>query len=208
LRLDLRRLGAESPGALVVLPNPETERRSETRFRIVLAAWATDIAAELNTTYGELVELHVGAMRYPARELSVDPHGPELCGQPAEDAGFDVEPLIPLTVQTGRHAQLEVLVTNRTERTEVLISNGALSSVVTDGSGSVVGRFVGPQYARRVGFEIAPEQTRPVPVRIGTASMVPELGYAVPPGQWTLVVVLQTETGTLLLAPLDLTVSE
>lgn len=147
-------------------------------------------------------------MRFPARELSVNPHGPELRGELAEDAGIDVEPLAPLTVRTGRHARLEVLITNRTGRTEVLFSNGALSSVVTDGSGSVVGRFVGPQYARRVGFEIAPHQTRPVPVLIGTASVVPELGYAVPPGQWTLVVELHTEAGSMLLAPLDVTVSE
>ena len=83
-------------------------------------------------------------MRFPARELSVNPHGPELRGEPAEDAGIDVEPLAPLTVRTGRHARLEVLITNRTGRTEVLFSNGALSSVVTDGSGSVVGRFVVP----------------------------------------------------------------
>jgi hypothetical protein len=37
--------------------------------------------------------------------------------------------------------------------------------------------------------------------------MVPELGYAVPPGQWKLVVVLATETGTMLLAPLELTIT-
>ena len=47
LRVDLLRLGEESPGALVVWPNPHTERRSERRFRIMLAAWATEIAGTL-----------------------------------------------------------------------------------------------------------------------------------------------------------------
>lgn len=46
LRVDLRRLLEEAPGALVVLPDPDSER-SENRIRIDLAAWATDIADEL-----------------------------------------------------------------------------------------------------------------------------------------------------------------
>lgn len=44
LRVDLRRLLEESPDALVAFPDPESER-SERRFRIELAAWATEIAA-------------------------------------------------------------------------------------------------------------------------------------------------------------------
>jgi hypothetical protein len=208
LRVDLQRLIAESPGAFLFGPNPDSERRYEKRIRIGLAAWATDIAAELHATYGNFVDLQVGAMRFPARELLVNPHTLQLHGEPAEDAGFGVEPLAPLTVRSGRHAHRDLLITNRTERTEVLITNGELSSAVTNSSRAVVGRFAGPHTLARVGFEIAPQQTRPVPVLIGTASVVPELGYAVPPGQWTLVVVLHTETGSMLLAPVDLTVSE
>ena len=208
LRVDLQRVLVESPGAFLFGPNPDSERRYEKRIRIGLAAWAADIAAELHSTYGDFVELEVGAMRFPAKELLVNAHALQLRGEPADGAGFGVEPLAPLTIRTGRHVLLDVLVSNRTERTEVLITNGELSSVVTDSSGAVVGRFVGPHTLARVGFEIAPDQSRPVPVLIGTASMVPELGYAVPPGEWTLVVVLRTEAGSMLLAPLDLTVSE
>ena len=60
--MDLLRLREESPGALVVSPNPYTQRRSERRFRIVLAAWATEIAGRLKATYGDVVDLQVGAM--------------------------------------------------------------------------------------------------------------------------------------------------
>jgi hypothetical protein len=56
LRVDLRRLLEESPDALVVFPDPDSERREE-RIRIHLAAWATDIAATLNAKYGSLVDL-------------------------------------------------------------------------------------------------------------------------------------------------------
>lgn len=55
LRVDLLRLLEESPGALVVGPNPHSERRSGRRFRIDLAACATEIAAEPKAKYGEAV---------------------------------------------------------------------------------------------------------------------------------------------------------
>ncbi|GAA1602968.1 hypothetical protein [Kribbella karoonensis] len=51
------------------------------------------------------------------------------------------------------------------------------------------------------------ERRRERPALIGTASLVPDLGHAVPPGRWGLVVSLQTETsGHLLSEPLELTV--
>jgi hypothetical protein len=199
---------AEAPGAFRFGPDPDSERRSETRIRIGLAAWATDIAAEMHATYGDFVDLHVGAMRFPTRELLVNVHALQLRGEPAGEAGFEVEALAPLVVRTGHDARRDVLVTNRTARAEVLITNGELSAEVVDGSGGVVGLFPGPHTLARVGFEVGPHESRPVPLMVGTASVVPELGYAVPPGEWRLVVVLQTETGSLLLAPLDITITE
>jgi hypothetical protein len=35
--------------------------------------------------------------------------------------------------------------------------------------------------------------------------MVPDLGYAVPPGQWRLVIALQTDNGNTLTEPLEIT---
>ncbi|HET6741840.1 MAG TPA: hypothetical protein VFH76_23010 [Kribbella sp.] len=46
-----------------------------------------------------------------------------------------------------------------------------------------------------------------MPVLIGTAVVVPDLEYAVPPGLWGLVVVLATESGVVLRASLELTVT-
>jgi hypothetical protein len=180
LRVDLRLLLEESPGALVVGPDPDYERR-EQRIRIELAAWATDIAATLNGKYGSLVDLRVGAMTFPAGQLLVSEHARQLHGAPADSAGLEVEPLSPLSVRTGRFTHEEVLVTNRAAHEQVLLTNGALTSAVTDNSGTVVGLYVGPHTLARVGFAIEPHQSRPVPVLIGTASVVPDLGYAVPP---------------------------
>lgn len=209
LRVDLRRVSEESPGALRVFPVPDRVRR-EPPFYIELAAWAIDVAAMLHAKYGSLVDLRVGAMTFPARQLWVTGHARQLHGAPAEPAGLDVEPLSPLSVRTGRFTKEDVLVTNHAAHTQVLATGGDLRSAVTDSSdssGSVVGRYVGPHTAKRVEFWIEPHQSRPVPVLIGTASMVPDLGYAVPPGQWGLVIELQTDSGSLQLAPLELTIT-
>lgn len=206
LRVNLRRLLEESPGALVVLPDPDSERR-ERPIRIDLAAWATDIAEELHAKYGGLVALRVGAMTFPARQLVVNEHSRQLRGAPAELAGLDVRAETPLSVRTGRSERKDVVVANRTDREQVLLTAGELGSRVTDGSGNVVGMFVGPHAMPRVGFSIEAHGSRSVPVLIGTASVVPELGYAVPPGQWNLVVSLQTDEGFMLSAPLGITVT-
>ncbi|MEV6271587.1 hypothetical protein AB0L64_30780 [Kribbella sp. NPDC051936] len=46
-----------------------------------------------------------------------------------------------------------------------------------------------------------------MPVLIGTASVAPDLGYAVPPGQWWLDIALATDSGVTLTAPLGITVT-
>jgi hypothetical protein len=206
LRVDLRRLREESPGALVVWPNPDGERR-EPPFCIQLAAWATDIAATLNAEYGSLLDLQVGAMTFPAKQLWASEDLPQLRGAPAESAGLEVEALSPLSIRTGRSTHEDVLVTNRTAHEQVLLTHGALTSGVADRSGGIVGLYVGPINARRVGFAIESHQSRAVPVLIGTASMVPDLGYAVPPGQWGLVIALHTDSGNMLSTPLDITIT-
>ncbi|MEV6418029.1 hypothetical protein [Kribbella sp. NPDC051718] len=206
LRVDLRRLYAESPDALVGGPNPDSER-SERPIHIELDAWATEIAATLHAKYGEFVDLRVGAMTFPAGELWGRERWDELRGAPAESAGLEVDAMAPLSVRTGRFARTEVRVTNRASHSQVLSTNGELSSVVTDSSGNVVGRYVGPQPLSLMGFEIEPDQTRSVPVLIGTASVVPDLAYAVPPGRWELVIELQVGSENLLSAPLGLTVT-
>jgi hypothetical protein len=193
----------ESPDALMAWPDPDSERY-ERRIHIELAAWATDIAATLNAKYGDLVDLRVGAMTFPAGEL-VSERWNQLRGAPAES--IEVDCISPLSVRTGRFASRDMLVTNRASYRQVLSTNGELSSAVTDSSGNVVGRYVGPHPLALVGFEIEPHQSRPVPVLIGTASVVPDLAYAVPPGQWGLVIELGTDRGSMLSAPLEITIT-
>lgn len=206
LRVDLRRLLEEAPGAFMGWPDPESDR-SEKRIRIDLAPWATDIADELKTTYGDVVDLRVGAKSFPDGQLCAREQWTRLHGEPAETTGLFADPVSPLTVRSGHDAQREILVTNRAAQTQVLNTNGMLGSAVVDSSGRVVGRYVGAEPLPRIGFEIGPQQSRPVPVWIGTAAVVPDLGYAVPPGKWGLVGGLGTDRGSFWSAPLDLTIT-
>ncbi|GAA3139088.1 hypothetical protein JOF29_000281 [Kribbella aluminosa] len=207
LREDLLRYREESPRPLVVWPSPSTERRHERRFRIQLAAWATGIAGELHAKYGDLVELQVGALTFPGRQLFVDELARQLHGEPADRGELTADLLAPLTIRSGHHSKQDVLVTNHAAHQQVLITAGDLHSTVTDSSGAVVGLYVGPHNAPRIEFPIDPGHSRPVPALIGTASLVPDLGYAVPPGTWALVITLQTVSGFYLSTPLELTIT-
>ncbi|MER7249909.1 hypothetical protein [Kribbella sp. NPDC000426] len=207
LRVDLLRLHEESPGALVVWPSPETERRSERRFWIQLAAWATEIAGTLNATYGDVVDLQVGAMTFPGGELLESAYARQLPGVPADAAGLVVEAFSPLSVRSGRSAHGEVEVTNRADHTQLLYPSRNLHATLTDRRGNVVGRYVGPINAGRIGLPLEPQQSHRLTVLIGAASVVPELGYAVPPGEWNLVISLQTDERFLLSEPLKITVT-
>ncbi|WP_350277076.1 hypothetical protein [Kribbella sp. HUAS MG21] len=203
LRVELRRLEEEAPGALVVWPGPESERREDKPASVQLAAWATGIAGELHATYGDFVQLQVGAMSFPDKQLLVR----DLRGERGEVVGLHVAAAGPLSVRSGRSSHSDVLVTNRTAHQQVLVSSRRLSSAVTDASGKVVGLYVGPINAVRVEFPIEPHATRSVPVLIGTASVVPSLGYAVPPGTWGLAIELRTANAWTRSAPLELTVT-
>jgi hypothetical protein len=118
-----------------------------------------------------------------------------------------VEPPSPLTVRTGRFTHQDVLVTSRAANRHALATAGDLLAAVADSAGSVVGVHVGPHNAARVELWIEPHQISPLPVLIGTASVVPDLGYAVPLGQWHLVIALHTNNGVMLSAPLEITIT-
>ncbi|MEU4292745.1 hypothetical protein AB0E63_31355 [Kribbella sp. NPDC026596] len=131
LRVDLRRLLEESPDALVVFPDPDSEQRRQP-IRIQAAAWATDIAATLHAKHGSLLDLRVGVMTFPTRHLWFKTRWYErwhqLSEAPAEPAALDVEPLAALSIRTGRDTRRNVLITNLTGERQVLSTNGMLHS--------------------------------------------------------------------------------
>lgn len=206
LREDLRRISRETPDALVSCPDPRDDRPREGRFAIGLAAWATDLAATLHEKYGATVQLAVGAMPFPDQDFFAG-RLLELPETPAESLGLTVEPVSPLSVRTGRSTTARVRVVNRSSAQQVLGTNRHLQSAVVDEVGAVVGRFTGPQLLPFQAYPVPPGGSTEVPVLIGTDSLAPRLGYAVPPGQWHLVVLMNVDRVEAFSAPLPLAVT-
>ena len=192
LKVVLVRLRDEQPGALKVYPMPDVDRGRQPPFLIRLAAWATAAAEELHRQFGDTVDLTVGALPYPLDRPQ--PRQP-VAGEPADllDSREAVAELDgPAIVETGETLVHGLLLTNRGHQELQIATNGHITPAVVDpGTGGIVGGFSGAQILPLVVFRVPPGQTRRIPLLIGTDSSVPRLGFAVPPGDWGLQVIIR-----------------
>jgi hypothetical protein len=184
LRGDLRRLESLDPSPLMSFPDPDSEAREERPISIELAAWATGLAAELHERYGDLVSLVVGVMEYPACRRRLG-SGPPALGEPW--TGLDLELTEPLALRSGHSATVPLRVVNEEPVARELSTSGQLHTLVVDRSGRAVGGYVGAVTAMLRIYTVEPDGALDVPALVGTASLVEDLGYAVPPGEWHLV---------------------
>jgi hypothetical protein len=185
LKRIIARLRDEQPTALIQYPDPSTDEGRQPPFEIHLAAWAASTAADLRDLFGDDVDLTVGALPFPlsrARERRpevmrradlLDPHRAtvELDG--------------PAVVRSGHTIKHGILLSNHSTDDLQVVTNGQLTAVVVDPESQlIVGGFAGFQLMPIVVFPVAPGATERVPLLIGTASLVPGLGYTVPAGRW------------------------
>lgn len=181
LRIELAGLRDRQPNPLTGYPNPRAEDHS-LPARIRLAAWAADEAEQLHRRFGTNVTLTVGAMAYP------DPQDTPVHEAPAGPASPDeltVALATPLTIRSGHHESTRLLVTNHTDN--VINVQGAPPAVITDpDSGQAVGGYAGAVAAVLIIHSIQPGATVPLPLLVATTSHVAALGYAIPPGRWTI----------------------
>jgi hypothetical protein len=188
LRVVLARLNDEQPDALLWHPNPAIDRELAPPFPIQLAPWAVDLAEELHRRFGNDVKLTVGALPYP-RERQPEhaiPYAtrfPEDLLNPHE---IKVELDGPAIVRSGDTIEHGLLVTNLTgQEIQLAATNGHLTAtVVNPSTGEVVGGFSGAQAALLTVYRIAAGTMKRIPVLIGTASAMPDIGHTVPPGTW------------------------
>lgn len=197
---------AEVPDPLTEFADPDGQWSADERPSLRLAAWAVDIAAELHAKYGDEVVLRVGAMPYPNDGFEPRPTLVRRQAVPAQDAGLSVELVTSLEIRSGHAETVAAWVVNHGTTEHTLMTPGHLDAAVVDPNGSVVGRYTGPQQLPMVTFRVAPGQHTQVPVLVGTDSLVPSLGYAVPPGAWAIVVELPTSDGFLVSTPLPITI--
>jgi hypothetical protein len=195
LREALSRLLGEQPGALRRHPTLDQDE-ADPPFRVGLAAWAADAAADLHRQFGDQVDLTVGALPYPPERAAERTEGqpdrqrlepiPLLAPDEAE-----VELDGPPVVRSGRTLHHGLLVRDRSGSGLAIATNGQVTGSVVDlATGEVVGGFAGWQTAPLMVFRVPPDGTERIPLLIGTASMDQRLGYTVPPGDWGVRVIL------------------
>jgi hypothetical protein len=184
----IARLRAEQPGALQGYPDPSFDAH-EPPFTLVLAPWAAETARDLYEQFGDRVVLTVGALPYPPGRAPAGPVGPGLARSiPLLDPSeADVELDGPAVVRSGHMLRHGLLLSNRSGAQLEVATNGHVTAVVVDpASGEVVGGLPGPQTLALRMFRVAPSGTERIPLLIGTASLRPKLGYALPAGEWGL----------------------
>lgn len=200
LKAVLIRLRDERPNALTGYPDPQSDIDRRPPFPIHVAAWATDVAAELHDRFGSDVELTVGALPYPPRA-----GGPAMRigdALPVVDPGLlRIEPSGLLSVRSGHTESFELVFTNHSDADVRIHSNGQLTAVVVDPrTDRVVGGFAGAHTLQLVITSIPPGATQEIPLSVGTAGFDVSLGYAVPPGEWAVRADVQVD-GTRLSTP-------
>ena len=181
LKAVLARLRDEQPGALMLYPMPEVDEGRQPPFVIRLAPWAAATAAELHQRFGDDVELTVGALAYPpGRQPPRPPAGPAPDLLDPHEIAAELDG--PAVVGSGHNLMHGLLLRNRTGRELQIATNGQVTATVVDPhTGEVAGGFSGMQNLPLIMFNVAPGQTRRIPLLIGTASRTPRLGYAIPP---------------------------
>jgi hypothetical protein len=189
-------LDLEDTGCLLVWPNPRDDEGEKPPFGIDLETWGVDFAEELHRRFGDAVQLQVGAMTFPDRSIVVPrsvEFQPSILIEP-DDITVNLEG--PHEVPSGRtvdtglrlhnHTDAEIDIHTQEEWTE--------TRLVDLRTGDVVGGYRGyiprPAISHLKIVQLPPHGSVLVPLRVGTASTVPELGYAVPPGEWGLVAYL------------------
>jgi hypothetical protein len=87
-------------------------------------------------------------------------------------------------VRSGHTLRHDLLVHNAASR-DLWVAFGNFNALVVDRrTGEVVGGYAGGVTLPLHILRVPPEQTGRVRLLIGTASFTPQLGYAVPPGEW------------------------
>ncbi|HVB14852.1 MAG TPA: hypothetical protein VNH38_08870 [Candidatus Dormibacteraeota bacterium] len=208
LRAALNELRSDPRSPLAGFPNPRSDGLLPP-YQVGLQAWATDIAADLHHRFGTQLELTVGFLSYPDRRNLQPVWAFSQLLAPSDPLELGASLDSPLVVPSGHALHSTVRIHNPTVRDVTLHTNGNLTAVIVDPEGGeTVGGFSGLQPMPGVEFEIASGASALVPLLVGTASLIPHLGFAIPTGLWAFRAPLALQDGrSLWTPPLDITVT-
>jgi hypothetical protein len=166
---------------------------------IELPADEEQLAAELVTTYGDIVTVQVGNFEYPlspgARPLQgvcdVDLTGPTDMGGLRATLAFDAPSFV-----AGDDISGTVTITNTGDQPASFSSGSPLvASIVSPGTATVVAVHTGAIAGVGDGATLQPGQTHTIPMVAGIASCDPTVGYALPPGRYEAIVPVVVQYG-------------
>jgi hypothetical protein len=161
---------------------------------LAVGLWAdqADVAASLHRRYGAAVVLTVGYLPYPDIEMGNAADGlshqevPELPALP-EEVSLILEEGIE--IRSGSHVSSTLSIRN--ESSFELVAGKLIPPIVDPTSGRVVGGYEGAITMELRRHQVPAGASNELPILIGTASTRPELGWAMPPGDWAIRIPLQ-----------------
>jgi len=177
------------------------------RVNIMLRADQEPLAAELRQRFGDMVDIRLGFLTFPRRGFEFPGGRRRLMSASSPLPILDPDRAtvaVPegLEVASGADLLTELYVHNVGPEELVILTGGqVMARVIDPTTGDAVGGFTGAQAAMLVSFRIAPGDRFSIPLLVGTGSTNPELGYAVPPGSWSIEVPLSFENGEAVRTP-------
>lgn len=186
LKLVIARLLDQQPGALASCPLPDFDRVGPPPIEIRLEPWAADVAEQLHRQFGDDVKLTVGLLPYPPgrparpRRQSAPGDLPDLLGPDEVTVTMDETAV----VSSGHTLHHHLTVHNLTGGELLVTLDKGTAAVVDPQTGETVGGFSGAQTLNLKFFRVSSGGSTRIPLLIGTASSRPQLGYAIPPGEW------------------------
>jgi hypothetical protein len=197
LRVELLRLEREDPSPLIRHPNPRDDDRPPP-YTVTLKPSAVAVAEALYERFGDQLRLRVGALPFPPTPDTSTAATAESDRTDVSDLphGLTVQLSAPLQVRSGEVSRTSLEVSNDTGQEVVVKTTGKLfASVVDPSTAKRVGGFSGYTKMPLVRFTVPHDGSTLIPLLVGTASFVQDLGYAVPPGDWALTVDLSLGDG-------------
>ena len=165
------------------------------------------LAGELLARYGEAIELTVGALAYPIENaVSVCAAVPDPNPLPGLEIELHDQ---PESVTADGHGRLDLAVTlTNVGDAPIRFGSGTATGTVLDLSGNPVSSSDSVAIAD-VGMpvDLAPGASTELPLAADTSSCDPSLGYAVPPGNYQIVIAIPHDGATLYSAPLPIVIA-